>query len=464
MKRAHLFSSLGVLGLVGVTGAVIQVVDRQIPERSSVGQVPIGGTKPEDAAKKLRVWWEGEKTKKLTLKLRGKETVAQLTPSQLGLVLDDQATIAQVPEAGALTQAMQSDASETRYPLVFKRVPVDLVPLSKKVKSLLPEPTPARVKWVNGAILLKKEGDRKSLDTAALGDLAQKAIIEGKQEFNVPLKTEAKKITDEMVAGIKDVLGEFSTRFSAGNRSRSANIKLAASKLDGVIVLPGETISFNGTVGRRTRAAGFKEAGVYLNGRHDTGIGGGICQVSTTLYNAALFSDLGIVSRQNHSMPVPYVPLGRDAVVDYDNIDLVLKNTAPDPIVLSSQYTPGKLTFRVLGTKREPFTVRMIANGVSRRAGRVQRVVNRSIPPGSTRVIESGSSVLITSTVRVVERNGVVRRDPVEPSHYAGGIRIIAYNPSRPRPRVSAPSQPASPAYVEESPDPSESEAPVEGI
>lgn len=460
MKRAYLFSSLGLVGLVGVTGAVIQVVDRQLPERASVGQVPVGGSNAEEAAKKLRIWWEGEKTKKLTLKLRGKETVAELTPSQLGLVLDDAATIAQVPEAGKLTQAIQGDVSESKYPLVFKRIPVDFVPLGKKVAALLPPPTPARVKFSKGAILLKKEGERKSLDSAAIGDLALKALTEGKQEFNVPLKTEPKKITDEMVAGIKDVIGEFSTRFSAGNRPRSANIKLAASKLDGVILLPGETVSFNGTVGRRTMKAGFKMAGVYLNGRHDTGIGGGICQVSTTLYNAALFADMGIVDRQNHSMPVPYVPVGRDATVDYGNIDLVLKNTMPDPIVLAADYQPGKLTFRVLGTKRDDFKVRIVANGTSYRGGRERRVVDRSLPPGVTRVVERGSSVIITSTVRVVERNGVVRRDPVEPSHYSGGIRIVAYNPSRPRPKAPAPrATPAAPTLVEEAPEPTSSES-----
>ncbi len=457
MKRAYLFSSLGLVGVVGATGAVMQSVDRTLPERASAGQVPVGGARPEDAAKTLRIWWEGEKTKTISLKLRGKQTVAEITPGQLGLILDDVATIAQIPDAGKLTQAISgggisADASESKYPLVFKRVPVDLVPLRKKVDALLPPPTPAKVKFVSGGIFLKKEGERKSLDTEGLPDLALKALQEGKTEINVPLKTEPKKITDEMLTGVKDVIGEFSTRFSAGNRPRAANIKLAASKLDGVILLPGETVSFNGTVGRRTRRAGFREAGVYLNGRHDTGIGGGICQVSTTLYNAALFSDLGIVTRANHSMPVPYGPVGRDATVDYGNIDLVLKNTTPDPIVLAAQYTPGKLTFRVLGTKREEFKVRVVASGIKRRPGRQQRVVDRRLPAGAVRVVEGGSSVLSTSTVRIVERNGVVRRDPPARSYYSGGIRIVAYNPAPRRPKlVKKPSAPAP--VVDSAPD-----------
>ena len=456
MKRAYLFSSLGLVGVVGVTGAVLQTTDRSLPERASVGQVPVGGSKTEEAEKKLRVWWETEKLKPITIKLRGKQTIAEMTPGQLGIVLDDKATIAQVPDAGAITQAIGGDASEAKYPLKFKTVKVDLVPLSKKVAALLPAPTPARVKFQNGAILRNKEGVRKSLDTSALPVLALKTLQEGKSEFNVPLKEEAKKITDEMIAGITDVLAEFSTRFSAGNYNRSSNIKLAASKLDGVILLPGETVSYNDTVGRRTVRAGFKEAGVYLNGRHDTGIGGGICQVSTTLYNAALFADLGIVSRQNHSMPVPYVPLGRDATVDYGNIDLVLRNTTPDPIVISSQYRPGKLTFRVLGTKRDDVKVRMVSSGVRRSPGRARRVIDRSLPPGTSRTT-GGSGVISLSTVRVVVRNGVERRDPSVRSFYAGGVQTTAYNPAPRRPRVvRRPSAPAAPAQaaapVEEAP------------
>lgn len=459
MKRAYIFSSLGLVGVVGATGAVIQTVDRTLRDRASVGTVVVGGMKPDAAAFKLRQWWETERIKPIALKLKGK-TIAEMTPGALGIALDDSGTIAQVPESGAISQAMAGDESEAAYPLKFRTSKVDLVPLKKKASALLPEPTPAKVKFVKGAIVRVKEGARQDVDLTTLPELALTAVQEGKREIDLPLTTAPKKITDEMLAGIKDVLGEFSTRFSAGNRPRSANIRLAASKLDGTILLPGETVSFNGTVGRRTLRAGFKEAGVYLNGRHDTGVGGGICQVSTTLYNAALFSDLGIVTRSNHSMPVPYVPVGRDATVDYGNIDLVLKNTTKDPIVLASHYTPGKLTFRVLGTKREPFKVRVIANGVTRRGGRERRVIDRSLPPGATRVMENGSSVLITSTVRVVERNGVVRRDPVEPSHYSGGIRIVAYNPAPRRAKV-APAAPKAPGVANSTPSAPPAQAPA---
>ena len=455
MKRAYLFSSLGLVGIVGATGAVIQTVERTLRDRASVGTVAVGGMKTEEARLKLRQWWEGERTTPIVLKLKGK-TLAEMTPGALGISLDDANTIAQIPETGAVTQAMAGDESETTYPAKFRQATVDLVPLKKKAAALLPTPTPARVKWVKGAIVRKKEGAREELDVAAIPALVLTAVQDGKHEIVLPVSAAPKEISDEMLAGINHVIGEFSTRFSAGNVPRAANIRLAASKLDGVILMPGDTVSFNGTVGRRTLKGGFRMAGVYANGKHDTGVGGGICQVSTTLYNAALFSDLGIVSRTNHSMPVPYVPVGRDATVDYGNIDLVLKNTEPNPIVLASQYTPGKLTFRVLGTKREPFKVRMIAAGITSRGGRERRVIDRGLPPGSVRVIERGSSVLSTSTVRVVERNGVVRRDPAARSYYAGGIRIVAYNPTprvpKTAPRTALPAVPARSPVVEVAP------------
>jgi len=167
---------------------------------------------------------------------------------------------------------------------------------------------------------------------------------------------------------------------------------------------PGEKLSFNKTVGRRTIENGFKLAGVYKAGKHDLGIGGGICQVSSTLYNAVLLSDLKVLRRQNHSMPVAYLPVGRDATVDYGSIDLVFENTMSTPVAISSSYTPGRLTFRVLGKKDPSISVKILSIGHRSWDTGVKTVMDPTLPAGKRLIVEKGSRGHSVSTYRLVSR------------------------------------------------------------
>jgi vancomycin resistance protein YoaR len=249
----------------------------------------------------------------------------------------------------------------------------------------------------------------------------------------LPLKLDEKKVPDEVLSKITDVVSEFSTRFSEGKASRSTNIRLAARKIDGLVLAPGESFSFNGVVGKRTREAGFKEAGVYKDGKHDIDIGGGICQVSTTLYNAVLFANLKVTKRQNHSMPVPYVPIGRDAAVDYNRIDLGFTNTLDIPVAINAHVETGKITFRVLGQKDPSLAVKIESS--DRRSWAVGEKIQRdpSLPEGKRRVIEKGSGGHSINTFRVVYRDGKeLKREPLGRSHYRGGVRIVAVGTAAP--------------------------------
>jgi vancomycin resistance protein YoaR len=218
---------------------------------------------------------------------------------------------------------------------------------------------------------------------------------------------------------------------------------------------PGERFSFNETVGQRTVKAGFKEAGVYINGRHDTGVGGGICQVSTTLYNAALFSNMKIARRTNHSLPVPYVPVGRDATVNWGAQDLVLENNFDKPIALSATYTPGKLTFRVLGQKQPGLEVKIEREGLKSWAAPTKTVNDSSLAAGKRKVVESGSTGYSVNTFRLVFENGqLVKKEALGRSLYSSSARIIAVGTkSKPAPPVS----PVINSPVEVPPTPSDS-------
>ncbi len=123
------------------------------------------------------------------------------------------------------------------------------------------------------------------------------------------------------------MLGSFTTKYDGTNTARTTNLKLAASKINETILSPGEEFSYNAIVGERTIAAGYKEAKVYSNGQVVDGLGGGICQISTTLFNAALYANLEITEIHNHQFVPSYVGAGRDATVVYGSKDFKFKNS-----------------------------------------------------------------------------------------------------------------------------------------
>jgi hypothetical protein len=369
MSKAKLAS---VLVLVGIAAAIpITAMSRPATVKPNIfaGSVDVSGLTTEQARLKVRIWWENER--KRTIEFTSKSlslSAIRYTPGQVGIALDDVATIAQLPTDNAFDGAQQVvtgvKPARQDFPLVFRwisnsgeqLIPPDLI---WAVEKAAPEPVPASVDYRNGAILLKKEVAGVQLDRTALTE-ATLASLQEEWKVEIPLKEAPKRVPDEELEKIREVVSSYSTRFSAGNRPRSANIRLAASFLNRLVVMPGERVSYNDSVGRRTLKRGFKVAGVFINGQHDTGVGGGICQVSTTLYNAALYANLKVVRRQNHSLPVPYVPQGRDATVDYGNIDLVIENSMKTPIALMSEYVPGRLTFRILGEKDPAQSIKII--------------------------------------------------------------------------------------------------------
>ena len=145
-------------------------------------------------------------------------------------------------------------------------------------------------------------------------------------------------------------LGTCTTKFARSNTNRNTNIQLATKACNGYVIQPGATFSFNTVVGQRTKARGYKEAGVYVNGQTDTGVGGGICQVSSTLFNAALESNMTIVARRAHSLPVSYLPRGRDATVSWGGPEFKFKNPYDYPVMIGTYYDKsGKLTMSILG-------------------------------------------------------------------------------------------------------------------
>jgi vancomycin resistance protein YoaR len=151
---------------------------------------------------------------------------------------------------------------------------------------------------------------------------------------------------------IGHVLGSFKTNFAVHDKDRNFNLKLAASKLNGHVIRPGETFSFNQVVGDRTEKEGYKIAHVITAGEMVDGLAGGTCQISTTLFGASFFAGLEVVNSLPHSRPSTYVTMGLDSTVVYPTVDLVLKNPYDFPVVIHFRVTRGEATVEILGKKR----------------------------------------------------------------------------------------------------------------
>lgn len=184
---------------------------------------------------------------------------------------------------------------------------------------------------------------------------AKKLIQEEKEEYEIPLKITMpkKKLSDLGEEAFPDQIATFSTIYDASALNRAYNVELATKKINGTVIMPGETFSYNKTVGSRTIEAGWKEGTAYISGKVVPSVGGGVCQVSSTLYNTALLANLEITERTNHTFTVDYVAASRDATVYYGSLDFCFKNTRTYPIKIVATAQNGVCKISMYGIKEK---------------------------------------------------------------------------------------------------------------
>ncbi len=161
----------------------------------------------------------------------------------------------------------------------------------------------------------------------------------------------APRLATARLKGINSVLATFSTRFNAGKVKRTNNMRIAIHAINGTLLSPGEEFSLNKTVGERTQARGYRTTVIFKNGYKVAGLGGGVSQVTGTLFNAALLAGLPIVSYRTHSRPVAYLPVGRDATVAWGSFDMKFKNDRKAPLFISYQISSSRVTATLFGPK-----------------------------------------------------------------------------------------------------------------
>jgi vancomycin resistance protein YoaR len=258
-----------------------------------------------------------------------------------------------------------------------------------------------------------------------------KALIDGNSStYTIPLKVLYPNVTTDQIGSeaFPNQLASYSTNYSSSSSNRSTNIALATSKINGKVIMPGETFSFNSTVGQRTAQSGFKEAGVYVNGTVATGIGGGICQVSSTLYNAVLRANLEIVDRSNHEFLVGYVPIGTDATVSWGSPDFKFKNSRSYPIKISATTSGKNVYIKIWGLNESTeYDVEIQSYKTSTISYKTTYTTDSSLSSGQTKVIQNGSNGAKSETYRILKLNGeVISKTLISRDTYQPHNRIIA--------------------------------------
>ena len=261
------------------------------------------------------------------------------------------------------------------------------------------------------------KSDLKNAVSEATGDV-----------IRIPAKiTQPKMTSDEMHSTVlAHELGKFTTDYSSSSNDRAYNIKLACEKINGYVLAPGEEFSYNDVVGPRTAERGFRIANVYVGNTVQPGIGGGICQVSSTMYNSVVFADLEITERRNHTLPVAYVPLGRDATVSYGTTDFKFKNNTNMPIEIKAIAEGGINTVIILGTDEHPEReIKIVTSQTGSTSPKVVVKKDSELPAGEVRIESKGSNGSSHISYKVVYENGVeVSRKQLAKSVYAGKDRV----------------------------------------
>lgn len=246
---------------------------------------------------------------------------------------------------------------------------------------------------ING-ILVNEDEALKTADKTINNNLSGEMVL--------PAKITPPAIIEQDLEEITDILASYTTYFNPRQIDRSYNVSLATKSVDNILLRPEDVFSFNKSVGPRTAANGFRDAPVYIGDEVVPGIGGGICQVSSTLYNAALYSNLVIVERENHIRPVPYAPIGQDATIAGDVIDLKFKNNTSNNIYIRSKINYNEMTVEILGKKPDDFpTIKIIAENMQVTPSKSVVKQDKDMPLGEKKVDIEGANGYKVTTYRL---------------------------------------------------------------
>lgn len=298
--------------------------------------------------------------------------------------------------------------------------------LDEMTKPIERQPVDATLAVEDGRIRIipEKPGIRVDIDRSYQNVVD--SIESGGSDAELVVVNASPEVTASDLEGIDDVIASYSTPYRPWQRDRTNNLRLACGKINGTLIKPGEVFSYNKVVGPRLKEYGFRNAPMFVNGEVEAGLGGGVCQVSTTVYNAALLADMKIVVRSHHSRPVDYAPVGRDATVAYPYPDFKFQNTSDAPIYITAWLENNRVNVRIYGKREEGKEVEIVTEGHTIVRAPVVRRTSEDLEPGKRVVTQSGRAGHRVSVYRIVKVNGeIVKKELISNDYYRPESRII---------------------------------------
>lgn len=300
-----------------------------------------------------------------------------------------------------------------------------LMELNKKIYK---KPKNATIRINNGQIIITKEKNGYKLNKDKLKNtLVEKIVNMDCSEEIIPIITIKPVYLYEDLSKIDTVIGRFETYFNSQNYNRSTNIKLAASATTNILLNQGEVFSFNSNIQNSDIGKYLKEAPVIINGKSEKGRGGGMCQVSSTIYNAALYSGMSIISVRNHSIPSPYIEKGRDATVSGGIIDLKFKNNYKTPVYIYNQVMGNKVVCTIYGNKRDKQDIEIITEITDEINNRIIRKNSEKYDLGVKTIEQEGRKGYKVKTYRVYKNDFGNKSEYIGESYYPPQDKIIIY-------------------------------------
>lgn len=345
-----------------------------------------------------------------------------ITRGVAGIVIDDELA------KQAILNAIKTESRE-EVELTTKYVECPEIDIEKIYSEVKTEPQNATYTTNPFQLIPHKNGTDFDLEAA------KELLKEEKEEYVIELIVKEPEIkTNELgEEAFPDLLSTFSTKYDETNIPRTKNLKLAMAKLDGVVVMPGEVFSYNKTLGKRTVEDGYQYANGFAGGKVVPMLAGGICQISSTLYDAVLYANLNIVERYNHMFQATYVEPGKDATVVYGSLDFKFENTRNYPIMIKAKANAGLAEVKIYGIKEEvEYEIEVITTVLNYTPYKVKYEDDSSLKPGQEKVSQYGLQGCKSITHRIVKLNGQeISKEVLSTDTYSPLDKIIKRGPKK---------------------------------
>lgn len=452
MKKWKKWSSVAAAAAAVLMAFPVYAQERTLPEGVYVGDVSLGGLTQEEGTQEVQALVDRMAGRKVVLEIDG--VTAETTAQELGFAWSNPEAIEQAADYAAEGNLIQRymalkdlEKNPVHLPLETQTDAARIEQfINETCSNLSGEPQNASIRRENGEFIITEGVEGIVVDAETTKQRLEEALTslyDAEVTVTAAVTVAQPEITAADLESIGDVLGTFSTSFSSSGAARSKNLQVGSAKIDGHVLMPGETLSGYECMQPFTTANGYSTAAAYENGQVVDSVGGGVCQIATTLYNAALQAELEITQRQNHSMVVGYVKPSMDAAIAGTYKDIKVTNNYSTPIYVEGGTSGRTLTFTIYGKETRPANREVIYESKTisvNSPGDPKIQVDPSMAPGTRRQVQSAHTGMKSELWKVVKVDGVeTERTLLNKDTYMASKAIVLVGPTAPA--VTAPAE-----------------------